>query len=184
MNINEIFQNAVNNIKPFVDFEMVIGGENVSFRLYKTDPLRTDTIRKSATRKAIQEYNSKGYDQLPIDEDEFKFGLDRIKNEASRKLAEKNKPKNYAEQLAQQQVMYEIIKEIAIDKLYVIVDGEELLLCKDEQTKKNFVILMENEFSILNSVLYAYLELLNIETDIEDKIKNSPSEETKAKRKS
>jgi len=177
INTAELLKNAVKDVKVYIDFDIELSGQLIPCRLYKMDPIEMSMNQKALNRRIMESLVEKGYNNQPIDETEFEKQVKAIKDTEAQEKAKKNKPANYAEQLARSLVGNELVKTVICEKLYFVEDGKEYLFAKDEESRKNFIYILNNDPELYKKVFEMYIELHDLNVDIEESVKNFSSEE-------
>jgi len=177
INTKDLLENAVKNVKIYIDFDIELANQIIPCRLYKMDPIEMSTNQKALNRKIMESLVEKGYDSQPIDEIEFERQLKALKDPEAQERAKKNKPVNYAEQLARSLVGNELVKTVICEKLYFVDNGEEHLFAKDEDSRKNLIHILNNDPGLYSKIFEKYAELHDLGVDIEEAAKNFSSNE-------
>lgn len=162
INLKAMLIEHANSVKSYVDFEINLAGKPLQVRLKRPNTFEMGLIQTTMQKDALKMFAEMGYDKRPINEELWQRTIEQSKGKAANPetFIEPEKPENLAEQYSKSMGFSEMVKWIAANYLYALIDGEEFLMCVDEESKRIFVKFLGDDLQLHGLILSKYTELI------------------------
>jgi len=169
MNLDDLFQKALDGYIFELQYELVIAGEIIPVKIKNFSQRSVGRIQLLNYEAELARGMAKGLHKQPINEKEWKSHINQIDDPEIKKQRKSRPPESRAHQLAENLSMQETVMTIIPEKLLNIDDTPFLAT---ENQKDQFRQLIENDTALYNQMFRIYLDIYAKEKEIREQAKN------------
>lgn len=166
----EIIKNAYNKKKIELQFELPLDkDEKLDVVLTAPDVYAIIEVQEEMYQSKYAEYRDKAYDKRPINEADWQKEIELYEGTA-REQAEKDKPKNLAEQMAKKFAKIRTVQELIP---MFLRDTKGNKVCETIEEREAFKEILCSNPDLMQLLAQKYIELSGMISKVGEKAKNS-----------